>query len=101
MVRNEPTRNDADHVRRWAADAGTECATRANHSHLAIFMRPIHYRDLIMRAAREPDRHTLDALVAQLIEAEAAKQILRAKGYGATGTSLSRAAAQVPTHSQR
>jgi len=59
-------------------------------------MRQHHYRDLIARAVRERDGRTLDKIVAQLVDAERAREILRAKGYGATGMSASATAAQVP-----
>lgn len=59
-------------------------------------MRPRHYRELIQRAVRESDTPLLNMLVAHLVDAESAKQILRARGYGEPGTSASAAAAQVP-----
>jgi len=59
-------------------------------------MRPLHYRDLIFRAVRERDNATLDRLATQLADAERAREILRAKGYGSTGTSASATAALVP-----
>jgi hypothetical protein len=59
-------------------------------------MRQHHYRDLIVRAMGERDVHTLDKIIAQLADAERAREILRAKGYGATGLSASATAAQVP-----
>lgn len=59
-------------------------------------MQPQHYRDLIQRAIAEPGNQTLDLLVAQLADAQRAREILRAKGYGETGMSASVTAAQVP-----
>jgi hypothetical protein len=58
-------------------------------------MTPRHIRDLVMRAA-ERNGKTMDLLVAQLVDADRAREILRAKGYGATGMSASATAAQVP-----
>jgi hypothetical protein len=59
-------------------------------------MQAIHHRDLIIRAVRERDTRTLDRLIAQLVDAERAREILRAKGYGATGMTASAVAASVP-----
>lgn len=59
-------------------------------------MRPHQFRDLIVRAMSEPSGKTMDLLVAQLRDAERARQILRAKGYGCSGMSASCTAAQVP-----
>jgi hypothetical protein len=59
-------------------------------------MKPRHYRALILRAVRERDGKQLDQLAAQLQDAERAREILRTKGYGATGTSASATAAMVP-----
>ncbi len=59
-------------------------------------MTKLHYRDLIFRAVQRADSAQLDLLVAQLTDAERAREILRAKGYGATGMSASITAAQVP-----
>jgi hypothetical protein len=59
-------------------------------------MQPRHYRDLIVRAVRESDTQLVDMLVAHLVDAERAKQVLRAKGYGEAGMSASATAAQVP-----
>lgn len=59
-------------------------------------MQAIHRRDLIVRAVRERDVRTLDKIVAQMVDAERAREILRAKGYGATGMTASATAAQVP-----
>ena len=65
-------------------------------------MHPHHYRDLIVRAvlgdisalAAHPER--LEQLAAAMADAERAREILRAKGYGLTGMSASATAAQVP-----
>ncbi len=59
-------------------------------------MQPRHYRELILRAVRSGEGKQLDQLAAQLQDAERAREILRAKGYGATGTSASATAAMVP-----
>jgi hypothetical protein len=59
-------------------------------------MQTRHYRELIVRAVRERDGATLDKIIAQITDAERAREILRAKGYGSTGLSASATAAQVP-----
>lgn len=64
-------------------------------------MNPRHYRDMIIRAVAEPDGQTLDLIVSHVIDAERAKQILRANGYGMTGLSASPTAALVPAISTR
>lgn len=64
-------------------------------------MNPRHYRDMIIRAVADPDGQTLDLIVSHVIDAERAKQILRANGYGMTGLSASATAALVPTVSTR
>ncbi|WP_426057107.1 hypothetical protein [Janthinobacterium sp. PSPC2-1] len=64
-------------------------------------MNPRHYRDMIIRAVGEPDGETLDLIVSHVIDAERAKQILRAKGYGMTGLPASATAALVPAVSTR
>jgi len=53
------------------------------------------YRDLIRRAVLA-NSGKLDLIVAQLIDAERTREILRAKGYGASGMTGSATAAQVP-----
>lgn len=63
-------------------------------------MRQTHYRDLSIRAARDRDGRTLGQIIAQLVDAERAREILRAKGYGATGMTASATAAQVPDAEQ-
>lgn len=60
-------------------------------------MSPFHYRDLLVRAVYQRDGKQLDLLVTQLADAERAREILRAKGYGGTGMSASGVAALVPT----
>lgn len=55
-----------------------------------------HYRDLIRRAVLAADGGQLDLLAIQLDDAQRAREILRAKGYGATGMNASATAAQVP-----
>jgi hypothetical protein len=52
-------------------------------------MRVEHYRDLILRAVKDGDDERIDLLAAHLIDCETAKQLLRAKGYGTAGMSLS------------
>lgn len=59
-------------------------------------MLPHHFRDLIVRAVRARDGVQLDLIVSQLADAERAREVLRAKGYGASGMSASATAAQVP-----
>lgn len=59
-------------------------------------MKPHHYRDLIRRAVLAPNGEQLDQIAAQLRDSQVAREILRAKGYGTTGTSASATAAQVP-----
>jgi hypothetical protein len=59
-------------------------------------MKTIHHRDLIIRAVRDRDVRTLDKITTQLVDAARAREILRAKGYGATGMSASDTAALVP-----
>ncbi|KQQ32002.1 hypothetical protein ASF61_16850 [Duganella sp. Leaf126] len=59
-------------------------------------MKQHHYRDLIRRAVLSNDGKQLDLLAVQLNDAQRAREILRAKGYGNTGTSASATAAQVP-----
>lgn len=43
-------------------------------------MTPRYIRDLVMRAAAERNGKTMDLLVAQLVDAARAREILRAKG---------------------
>lgn len=59
-------------------------------------MIPIFYRDLVVNSVRCPETGLLDMIIAQLAEAEKAKQILCAKGYGASDTPLSALAAMAP-----
>ncbi len=59
-------------------------------------MNPHHYRDMIVRALGEHDGKTLDLIVDHVIDAERAKQILRANGYGVAGVTSSATAALVP-----
>lgn len=59
-------------------------------------MNPRHYRDMIIRAVGEPDGKTLSLIVKHVVDAERAKEILRANGYGAAGLSASATAALVP-----
>ncbi len=59
-------------------------------------MQHRHYRDLIIRAVLERDNGLLDRLAVQLADAERAREILHANGYGASGMSASATAAQVP-----
>lgn len=56
---------------------------------------------MIVRAVGKADGETLDLIVNHVIDAERAKQILRANGYGVTGLSASATAALVPTASTR
>lgn len=59
-------------------------------------MHKHHYRDLIRRAVLSNDGRQLGQIVVQLTDAERAREILRAKGYGASGMNASATAAQVP-----
>lgn len=62
-------------------------------------MRFIHVRDMVVNAVNGQDansRDTLDAIVDVLCECEAAKQILRAKGYGVSGMTIDATARLVP-----
>ena len=59
-------------------------------------MNPRHYRDLIVRAVGEADGKTLGLIVGHVMDAERAKEILRANGYGVAGLSASATAALVP-----
>ena len=45
-------------------------------------MNPRHYRDMIIRAVGETDGKTLGLIVEHVVDAERAKEILRANGYG-------------------
>jgi len=51
-------------------------------------MNPHHYRAMIVRAVMDEDNATLDLIVTAIRQAETAKQILRAKGYGESGMSI-------------
>lgn len=59
-------------------------------------MAPHHYRDLIRRAVLASNGRQLEQLATQLRDAQRAREILRAKGYGTTGMNASTTAAQVP-----
>lgn len=59
-------------------------------------MKPHHYLEMIVRAVEGNDTDTLDKLVDALRQAEAGKQILRAKGYGVTGQPIDATARLVP-----
>lgn len=59
-------------------------------------MKAHHYRDLLRRVVLSGDDQMLDMLAHALLDAERAKQILRAKGYGVTGMPISATAAQAP-----
>lgn len=63
---------------------------------IKAYMNQHHYRDLIRRAVLSNDGHQLGLIVVQLSDAERAREILRAKGYGATGMNASTTAAAVP-----
>lgn len=55
-----------------------------------------HYRDLIQRAVLAKDHRQLELIAAQFADAARAREILCAKGYGATGMTASATAAQIP-----
>jgi hypothetical protein len=59
-------------------------------------MTELHYRDLIRRAVLDSSGVQLELIAAQLVDAQRAREILRAKGYGASGMSASATAAQLP-----
>lgn len=59
-------------------------------------MRPHHYRDMIIRAVADKDGDMLNRIVGALVDAEDAKRILRAKGYGEAGQTIYAAARLVP-----
>ncbi|MET3134992.1 hypothetical protein AAKU55_005295 [Oxalobacteraceae bacterium GrIS 1.11] len=65
-------------------------------------MRLRDYKDLLVRAANlyadslKADAVLLNKLAAQLADNERTKEILRSKGYGATGASASESASLVP-----
>eukprot|EP01034_Spumella_vulgaris_P031469 gene31469-38864_t len=96
-VSDVATRRHADPIQHRPPSACTGCTARAGAQHLAVRMTPRHIRDLVMRAAAERNGKTMDLLVAQLVDAARVREILRAKGYGATGMTASATAAQVPT----
>jgi hypothetical protein len=64
--------------------------------HFEVAMTELHYRDLIRRAVRDGTGVQLDLIVEQLVDAQRAREILRAKGYGASEMNASDTAAQVP-----
>lgn len=59
-------------------------------------MKPHHYRELLRRAVLSNDSRQLALIIGQLTDAERSREILRAKGYGASGMNASTTAAQVP-----
>lgn len=59
-------------------------------------MSPQYYRDMIVRAVEAKNPETLDALAEHMNNAEKAHSILRAKGYGAQGSTIEATAALVP-----
>ncbi len=54
------------------------------------------FRDMIVRAVHDPDPKMLDSIAMHLAACERANEILRAKGYGASGLQIDSTAAQVP-----
>lgn len=64
-------------------------------------MKSRHFVELIERAVVSSNRTQLSLIAAQLHDAQRAREILRAKGYGTTGTSASATAAQVPNAPHR
>lgn len=63
-------------------------------------MNLLHYRDLITRAVEEGGS-SLDKLAARMDDAAQAKQVLHAKGYGDSWSSMVKLAAQVPEAAKR
>lgn len=59
-------------------------------------MKQHHIRDLMRRAVQNSDGKQLELLASQLYDSQRAREILRAKGYGASGMNASTTAAQVP-----
>lgn len=67
-------------------------------------MKPLHYRDMILRAVIGPDvigiqvadSATLDLIVAALMQAEAGKKLLCSKGYGEPSQAIDVTARLVP-----
>ena len=61
-------------------------------------MNPQHWVDEIRRIAAHPDENRIEAFANYLNEVGKAHAILRAKGYGTTGTSIVDVARDVPEH---
>lgn len=59
-------------------------------------MRQHEYRDLLRDAALPSNTRKLDKIIAQFVDAARAREILRAKGYGASGMTAAQVAALVP-----
>ncbi len=55
-----------------------------------------HYRDMVIRALNSGDDDRINHIVNAVVEAEAAKGILRALGYGAPGQTIEAVARLVP-----
>lgn len=63
-------------------------------------MNLLHYRDLITRAVAEGGS-SLDKLAARMDDAAQAKQVLHAKGYGDSWSSMVKVVSQVPEAAKR
>jgi hypothetical protein len=59
-------------------------------------MKASHYRDMIVRAVVVKNDDLIDSIAAHLADCEAAKEVLRHKGYGLTGTPIDVMARMVP-----
>ncbi len=59
-------------------------------------MNPQHWIDEIRRIAAHPDEHRIEAFAKYLGQVAEAHAILRAKGYGASGSSILDVARAVP-----
>lgn len=59
-------------------------------------MNALHYRDLILRAVADKNDDLIDSIAAHLADCERAKELLRIKGYGLTGTPINVMARLVP-----
>lgn len=59
------------------------------------------YRAMIDKAYELNDQCLLDLIASMCVESERAKQILRSKGYGVTGTSIVETAKQVPQSTEQ
>ncbi len=61
-------------------------------------MTRLHYQRLLFEACDRKDVSVVEMIAILCEEAEAAKQVLRDKGYGVTGTSLLNTCKEVPPY---